>query len=375
MLFGPIPGFAPAITPAGDIDMAEFGLPQDSGYTGKDNGPETGQSTEPVSAAPEEDTAPNLPTEPGSPTPEEETVTEEETTPDLPPDTVSAAPDEETEPNLPDRAVNGEDNDVYIHVAAYPREADSLPQTLNVQNESGKIEPAAIIWGDMGSFFLAEAYDAVVLTGTVSGYSELKVTAIIEIIPRNIMYFIDAGAFAETGDNDSAAYDAVKAKLAEDDISLLNSEPDQFDNGKWGVNPDSYQFTAELVGLPLDRKTTSGYAGFVNGENHTGDARYIEYKLRLPVGEYMITTGHCDWWSAHGENPRAMNILFNDEYVHGPIEFGTLRDSAVVGNKHIQKESGILSIKVEAADNDDFKGGASLTFIGVEYLGKPGEDD
>jgi len=293
------------------------------------------------------------------------------------------------------------------YIAAYVDEPQSLPSEINVVYRSGKIEPAPIVWDSTTDFTQAKAYDAVRLTGAVAGYPALTFSATIEVIPRNLVYFIDAAAFPEAdkfldwwGDprqvrcfveslggvhpNDrkdewipgfpsSPAFNAVSSWLQSAGAPLRNNAPDQFYNGSngWGINPLSYQFTVEMINMPLEKKFVSGYVGYDNIPELSDKIKYLEYSLYLPAGKYEITTGHYDWWGKHGSNPRAMNILFNDNHVYGPIEFGGFMDQAIVTNTFEQSTDGILNIKVASVFEDidgGFKDGASLTFIGVQEV-------
>jgi len=280
-----------------------------------------------------------------------------------------------------------------LHIAAYVGEPETLPKTIDVLYRSGKTEPANIVWDNLTDFTQAKAYDAVKLTGAVEGHPELKLSATVEVIPRGLMYFIDAAAFTGADDKasgrfivdpnnvdgngmygfksggtySSPAFDAVSSRLQSEGAPLLNNASDQFYNGSngWGLNPDTYQFAVDMVNMPLDKKFTTGYVGYDNIANYSDKPKYLEYSLYLPKGKYEITTGHYDWWGAYGGHPRAMNILFNDVKVDGPIEFGTFMDQAIVTNTYTQDADGILNIKVWSVDADPFHDGATLTFIGV----------
>ena len=306
-----------------------------------------------------------------------------------------------------------------VYAAAYVGEEGFSPGGAEVRYASGKTETWDVDWDESALAGLAgaEAYDTVSVPGVAESEGTIfDVTAIIEVIPENLVYFIDAAAFPgadknlswaggltrcfvealdgvpdrqdewKLGTNGSPAYDSVSARLAADGAPLRNGAADQFYDGSttgWGVNPDTYQFTVELINPeliptepgknPPGKKFVSGYVGFDNVIEYVDKDKYIEYSLYLPKGEYEITTGHFDWWGDHGGNPRAMNILFDDELVYGPIEFGTFMDNETVTINHIQTAAGVLNIKIEAIDDTingvDYKDGAALTFIGVEKTG------
>ena len=287
-------------------------------------------------------------------------------------------------------------SDAQTYAAAYVGATPDLPASVNVRYSNGATEPAQVDW-DMGPLVGAQAYDTVALTGAVAG-TDLSINASVEVIPQNLVYFIDAAAFAGAdynnrifveshdapypddrtdswgvGTGTSPAYDSVSAKLDADGHPLLNGAPDQFYDGSvtgWGVNPDSYQFTAALVNQPFS-KFVSGYVGYDFNESSSDKAKYIEYSLYLPAGNYDITTGHFDWWGAHGGNPRAMDIYFNGDLVYGPIQFGTFMDSARPTINYTQVTDGVLDIRVQAVDDGFYEDGASLTFIGVVDTGEP----
>ena len=261
----------------------------------------------------------------------------------------------------------------------------TLPSIVDVTDLDGNPGTAAVTWADDTSGLLAsaKAYDMVPVTGTVDGYGTITVN--VEVIPHNLIYFIDSGTIGDRdttyvtpnadasnvsyqggqGLKGSAAYDAIAARIAEDSnktTSLMNIVSDQLYDENWGVRPGGIQFPVDLVGFS-DQKLANGYVGYdQNGS-------YIEYILNLPAGNYNITTGHMDWWGKFGGNPRAIQITFNDKLVYTK-KFGTFGDSVVETSAYTQLEDGQLSIKVYSyAYDDTTKDGAVLSFIGVQAVG------
>ncbi|MCL2826013.1 MAG: CotH kinase family protein, partial [Eggerthellaceae bacterium] len=294
----------------------------------------------------------------------------------------------------------------HLDAAAYVGETEGvLPSTTEVYYLSGITASVDVEW-DLAPLAAASAYDTVELTGTVAG-SKFTITATVEVIPRNLVYYIDAGTArlyrddsspvypstsswdangdAAYGSSDSflvsTAYPSVVAKLAQDGGMLANDESDQLFDGVWGLMPDAYQFpVVHLNPEPgIGQKLASGYVGW---DDRADDAyldknKYIEYQLYLPAGVYQITTGHYCWWdpmyddqgTVSGGFPRTMEVLFNDEAPEGATSFtfDRLGDNKVVTYTYTQIADGLMDIKVPALNGTD---GSTLSFVGVASTGQ-----
>ena len=119
---------------------------------------------------------------------------------------------------------------------------------------------------------------------------------IVEVVPRNLVYFIDTYSDAPSAEMDTPPYLAVK-ELAGD--TLKNTNADQLwqeGNTKWGLSGSSIRAKSNTD--VSDKQNTGVY----HGNNAEGET--LSYELTLEAGTYTFTSGHQEWWSSN----RPMNI-------------------------------------------------------------------
>ena len=152
---------------------------------------------------------------------------------------------------------------------------DALPATVKVNGEDVKVTWSAASLRQLAA--KAEVSERLTVTGTLEGGQ--PVSATVQTIPANTVYWIDAGA----NTSDGADYQAVKAAAGE---SLLNAAADQKWDGSdasatWGYSGGS---GADAAGDADDWQ--SSYRGI----QYDAKKGYITYHLTLDKGEYRIGT-------------------------------------------------------------------------------------
>ena len=151
------------------------------------------------------------------------------------------------------------------HIATYVGE---IPQVQGVTWAEGVTEET-----------FATAYQTV----KVKDSADVEYT--VEVVPKDLVYFIDSFNFAEG--TVSAPYEAVKALVGE---GLLNESYDQkkTDANTWGLVGEANVKGSDET-TAADKDATGLY-----GNNEAGDE--LSYNFTLPAGQYTITTAHKEWW-------------------------------------------------------------------------------
>ncbi|MCI8529691.1 MAG: hypothetical protein HFH82_11170 [Lachnospiraceae bacterium] len=148
---------------------------------------------------------------------------------------------------------------------------------------------------------------------TVKVKDNANVEYTVEVIPENLVYFIDSydmGAGAG-----SKPYEAVKALVGE---GLLNDSYEQMksDDNTWGLVA-----AAKVKGktTATDKDDTGLYG------NDEVDST-IAYEFALPAGKYTLTSFHKEWWPSSTPN-RPMKLSVTGEngtqLVTGQVSVGT----------------------------------------------------
>ena len=198
----------------------------------------------------------------------------EEAAPATPEPTQEAtpAPAEETQPEQ--AAVLAEAN---THIATYVARV-----------------PEGIAWADgVTEATFGTAYE------TVTAQAADGTTYTVEVVPENLVYFVDTVAANSSdkpisGVTSTEPYDAVKATGGD---SLLNDTFDRF-----SPNENSW-------GLVDNGVSTKGYSStddkYVTGVYGTGYDGEVIYRFTLEPGVYTITSGHHDWWDNQNRSMKA----------------------------------------------------------------------
>lgn len=148
-----------------------------------------------------------------------------------------------------------------------------------------------VTWADSVT---AELFDTAY--ETVSAESTDGTEYTVEVVPKDLVYFIDSYSAEPSAENDTPPYLAVKA-LAKD--TLKNQNADQlYKEGEttWGLNASPVSTKANTNAA--DKQNTGIYHG------NNGSGKTLSYELELEAGTYTFTSGHQEWWNM----TRPMNI-------------------------------------------------------------------
>ncbi|MEY8357147.1 bacterial Ig-like domain-containing protein [Lachnospiraceae bacterium 54-53] len=174
-------------------------------------------------------------------------------------------------PDLSERQIAGG-----LTVVTTPYELPQLPENVEIMRADGTTEEVSVIWDAKEQMF-ADAWKQVKVTGTAKE-GMVKVTAAVEVVPKDLVYFLDSGYSQDKG---SAEYDLISAAS-----SLKNEKPDQeyTEETGWGHEP------AKTKGYTEDTsKTQTGL--------YAESGKEIVYKLPLEAGIYDFTGAFREWWS------------------------------------------------------------------------------
>ena len=203
-----------------------------------------------------------------------------------------------------------------VYAAAYYNTVPELPAEVGGE---------AVTWPALNADEFTELYGVAEVKGAYGDGT--PVTAYVDIVPENLVYFIDSGTgedwkrtMAGTQDADKArtltslSYQAVK-ELAGD--SLLNEVSDQaYDAGEdtWGYGFETGGTRADPIQSYSNNNTaaadnsavTDKYAVGLRASNNTN----FEYYLTLKAGTYTLTTGFHEFYN--GNHKRNMRPTVTD---------------------------------------------------------------
>lgn len=230
-------------------------------------------------------------------------------------------------------------------------------QTTHIATYAGQV-PAGITWADgvTGETF-ATAYE------TVTAQAADGTTYTVEVMPENLVYFVDTTAANGNPDINSVGstepYDAVKALVGD---ALLNGTYDRFspDENSWGLVDNGV--------------TTKGFSAtndkYVTGVYGSGNTGTVEYRFTLEPGVYTITSGHHDWWDNQNRSMKATVTVDGKT-----LDAGTI--AALAKN---QSASHSYSFTVTTAQTVTYTltptgtNAAAVCWVGVERTGDAPQD-
>lgn len=153
--------------------------------------------------------------------------------------------------------------------------ADSdLPATVVADGKS-----FAVTWAEDSANLPRTDYKPMVLKGTMGeGSAAQPIVARYEVVPAQLVYYIDSGTVGV----DSPQYSAIKAATP----ALSNDKVDQVSTGadQWGYVADGMKVKA---GTDLTDKYSTGLYQ---------DTTQLIYRLPLKAGKYKLTAGFTEWW-------------------------------------------------------------------------------
>lgn len=167
----------------------------------------------------------------------------------------------------------------------------ALPETVDVETADGERVAKKVTWKLPADGF-NETWKTAEVTGTLEG-TEVVVTARVEVVPENLVYFIDSGF---TEDRVSPAWQGVNGIT-----NLSNAAADQKFDGTWGYVEDGIS--------PYISKTDGKYENGFYAEKD----QEIVYKLSLEQGTYRFASGYCEWWSEwNSGRSMAVSAVYQD---------------------------------------------------------------
>ena len=175
------------------------------------------------------------------------------------------------------------DDNLYLAVAA--GKTPELPETVEAEMADGQITAKKVIW-EMPEEGFYEVWTTKKVTGVLEG-SDVLVTASVEVVPENLVYFIDSG-FADG--KISAAWQGIRRSM-----DLKNEAADQEFDGTWGYVEEG-----------ISPRNTSSGDKYENGFYAQKDQEIV-YKLALPAGTYRFASGYQEWW-AQWNSGRSMAV-------------------------------------------------------------------
>ncbi|MBT9775418.1 hypothetical protein GPL15_02705 [Clostridium sp. MCC353] len=142
-------------------------------------------------------------------------------------------------------------------------------------------------------------------------YSTVPLTAdddtefLVEVVPENLVYFVDCAA-----NNDSPAYDAI-ADLTGSTLKNKTADAPWADGSVWGYTG----VKSAKSGTDASDKDDTGFYG------NDGAGHPISYQFTLDPGTYTITSSHNDWWKK--DRPMSMRLSYDGKVLNA----GTVNSS------------------------------------------------
>ncbi len=180
-----------------------------------------------------------------------------------------------------------------VHAAAYlGTDETTLPDTVTVDGTQHDVT-----WGPVDT---SAAYATSSAVGTLDTGD--TVNAAVEVVPSDLLYFIDSGA------STSPEFDAV-ADLAgaEGSGTLVNGVGDQefTDTATWGYDLGGTTGNNDDWVVVTDVAPTKDATGLYADDNPAS------YVLDLPKGMFSITIGAWEWWNSPGRT-MAVSLIAPD---------------------------------------------------------------
>lgn len=216
-----------------------------------------------------------------------------------------------------------------------PYTVPELPVTIEAENAAGQIVQAPIEWEPISRSDFMKHWDIIKVQGIVSG-TKWKVSAEIEVIPNDLVYFIDSGI----GNYVSEDYEMIKAM----NPGLKNETADKvYETNSWGYVNDQVSRKANEQGN-LGKTQTGLYSG-----GH----KDIIYKIPLEAGDYYFTGAFREWWGM--TRHMSVRVVYptggeNSEETLGGITLSGSSGDQFLTKKVTIPESGLVEYRVSLAE-------------------------
>jgi len=200
--------------------------------------------------------------------------------------------------------------------AAFANEtlADALPATVLV---SGRLDgqnferaDATVVWDDID--LSARLYETITVSGVASyGGMAVPVSARVEVIAPNTVYFINSGTYGQYAGGATAVgsdiFDAVRRRVGADLINVVPDRP--YTTGGWGwrngsANTFQHEDGTLVTSVPSTGVNARGLPPAFSADkfnhglfaaNNVAQVSF-DYVLPLTAGTYDIAIGLAEWW-------------------------------------------------------------------------------
>ncbi len=144
-----------------------------------------------------------------------------------------------------------------------------LPRTITAETSIGTVVETDVVWNTIG----VDYSSATTLSGLANN-GKLPVSATINHVTPNLVYFIDAN------NQNSTTHGAI-----EEQFDLMNDVPDKSFDGDWGYMSEYGVYNGNMYN-PYS-------SGWYADQNEA-----IEYTVQLDAGTYNAGFGFTEWWSS-----------------------------------------------------------------------------
>jgi hypothetical protein len=230
----------------------------------------------------------------------------------------------------------------------------SLPQTLEARNMAGNIVTCDVSWRVPLSF---RTFQTVTITGLLTSRENpnrtLTTSFKAEVVPRNLLYFIDANAMVQSSAGSggtsfpskapgSWAYNLVKALVPD----LLNEVPDKArgQSDKWGYTMTGMGSVVNDGWLRALSATDKFDYGWFSYSANEGTPTELTYDLDLQPGVYKVSMGAAEYWTGTKNRPYVFSVKNGGTVLARTL--GLLESTASVQGRNIDELTIML---IEAA--------------------------
>ncbi|MFA9464578.1 MAG: bacterial Ig-like domain-containing protein [Velocimicrobium sp.] len=191
----------------------------------------------------------------------------------------------------------------------------SMPSSIDVTVNGGSdVTNTPVTWA-VKSGDISIIGSPVTLTGTLTDMGNYEITADVLVYSNKLVYFVDCASI--TKGVTPTVYNDIKGL----GVSLNNTVADQSTDGTWGLSTAGIGAKGVESTLASNYRTQIHATGYY-GTSNTNDT--VGYEFTLDSGDYVITTGHYEWW-----NGRTVNVSVNNTATDVSIGSTTVSKSGV----------------------------------------------
>lgn len=216
-----------------------------------------------------------------------------------------------TLPALDESAVIANDE---VSAVTYEGRSPSLPRVVSCTTAGGEKIKKAVTWDISGHEW--NAYDKVQVSGKLSD-SSYTLTASVEVVPRNLVYFIDAGTGSGyLNQNETAAVSKPFLAVSKYVKKLRNDASDAAytEESGWGYVGDSqtYKVSSTIDGGDRPDQYTGTDKYLTGLRDKTAGAQPMIYRFTLDAGEYQLTAGYHEFYGANRVRDMQPSVVWTD---------------------------------------------------------------